>query len=430
MAMKSTMQKRLTAALLCCLAAFPAGAQPFPGLFGELFGLPRAQVREEPQKKAVEMEYDLIFDWTFLNDECDGGRWDLLPSGTMAGARLSPYAGIRIDRGSAGVHRVLGGVDILKEFGARPTAAGFEADPLLENGRLIREFSLYYRFDKRSGATGFRAVLGSFPRALTGGSYSPLIYSDAAVFYDNNFDGMLLQFSRPRSFYEIGLDWNGKYGVDRREEFNVFTYGESMLCDWFGLGWEGMFHHYADSDHAKGVVDDHLLHPWMRFDFAEATGLQALRAEMGPVAYYCRDRRYPGHEFRFGGQIATDIRHWGFGLSNLFYYGQDLLPYFADKDASGAVFGTDLYMRHPLYRIDTGLARRPGVFDRLSLYWAPEIGEFVSVRLAASVFFNNGYTGFEQKGTLLFHLDRNGKGRKTAARRRKDVQTPSRKIPL
>ena len=305
--------KKTLIALSLLLAALPAGAQMFPDLFGGLFGQPRVQQPAQPQKKAVELDYDLIFNWTFVNDEFDGGRWDLCPSGTLAGARLSPFLGIRIDRGEAGVHRILGGIDLFKEFGAHPTAAGFEADPLLENARLIREFSLYYRLDRSFGKTDMRAVFGSFPRALTQGHYSPLIYSDAKVFYDNNFDGLLLSFRRPESLYEIGLDWNGMYGVDRREEFNVFTYGASSLADWFALGWEGMFHHYADSDHAKGVVDDHILHPWARFDFAERTGLQALRLEAGPVAYYCRDRRYHGHEFRFGGLAVTDLRQWNFG---------------------------------------------------------------------------------------------------------------------
>lgn len=422
------MQRFWIAALLALTLCPGLAAQTFPDLFRDFFG--QSPRRETParEQKAVEMEYDLIFNWTFLNEEFDGSGTDLFHSGTVAGARLSPYMGIRIDRGREGTHRVLAGVDILKEFGARPTEQGFEADPLLENARLIREFALYYRYDNRFGKTGFSAVLGSFPRVLTGGSYSRLIWSDAAVFYDNNFDGMLLQFRRPRSFYEIALDWNGLYGVDRREEFNVFTSGASGLTPWLSLGWEGMFHHYADSDHAKGVVDDHILHPWVRFDFSEATGLQALRAQAGPVAYYCRDRRYPGHEFRFGGQLETDVRQWNVGLSNTLYYGNDLLPYFSDTDAAGQPFGTGLYMRHPLYRISSDPAGIPGIYDRLSLYWAPEIAEFLSIRLSGSVYFNNGFAGLEQKGTLLLHLDRLGKARKAASSRRPSTRTIQ--IPL
>ena len=422
--------KKILLALSFALTAFPAGAQMFPDLFGGLFGQPQVQQPARQEKKAVELDYDLIFNWTFVNDEFDGGRWDLCPSGTMAGARLSPYLGIKIDRGEAGVHRLLGGVDVLKEFGAHPTANGVEADPLLENARLIREFALYYRFDKSFGKTDMRAVFGSYPRALTRGDYSAAIYSDAATFYDNNFDGMLLSFRRPKSFYEIGLDWNGLYGVDRREEFNVFTYGESKLTDWLGLGWEGMFHHYADSEHAKGVVDDHILHPWARFDFAGMTGLQALQVEAGPVAYYCRDRRYPDYEFRFGGFIISDLRQWNVGLRNYLYYGNDLLPYFCDTDASGAVFGTDLYMRMRMFRVDTDPARIPGIFDYVSLYWEPQISEFVSLHLNAAVVFNNGYSGLEQRLILKFHLDRLDKhARKPAAKVRRKSE-PTQQIPL
>ena len=422
--------KKTLIPLFFLLAAFPAGAQVFPDLFGGLFGQVQPQQAAPQKKKAVELDYDLIFNWTFINDEFDGGRWDLCPSGTIAGARLSPYLGVRIDRGADGVHRILGGVDILKEFGAHPTAAGAEADPLLENARLIREFALYYRFDKSFGKTDMRAVFGSYPRALARGDYSAIIYSDAKVFYDNNFDGMLLSFRRPKSFYEIGLDWNGLYGIDRREEFNVFTYGESALSGWFGLGWEGMFHHYADSEHAKGVVDDHILHPWARFDFAGMTGLQALECKAGPVAYYCRDRRYPSHEFRFGGFMVSDIRQWNVGLRNYLYYGNDLLPYFGDTDAAGSVFGTDLYMRMRMFRVDTDPARLPGIFDYLSFYWEPQLSEFVSLRLNAAVLFNNGYSGLEQRLMLKFHLDRLDKhARKAVAKVRKKTE-PMQRIPL
>ena len=84
-----------------------------------------------------------------------------------------------------------------------------------------------------------------------------------------------------------------------------------------------------------------------------------------------------------------------------------------------------------MFRVDTDPARIPGVFDYLSLYWEPQISEFVSLHLNAAVLFNNGYSGLEQRLFLKFHLDRLGKhARKKAAAKTARRTEPTQRIPL
>ena len=396
------MRRFLLLVLLSLSVSVPGAAQGLEDFFGEFFGFP-----SRTERKPFSFTGDLLFDWTFLNDEIRPEGPEGLVSGTMAGARLTPFAGIKVDGGKAGVHRILGGMDIFKEFGGDPVRAG--------------EVLLYYRYANRFGNTEFSALAGCFPRLKTGGDYDRMVLSDEVRFYDNNLDGLLLQFRRPRSFYEICLDWNGKYGVERREEFNVFTYGESALLDWLKLGWEGMFHHYANSVVAKGVVDDHVLNPWVAFDFSSRTRLQALSVKAGPVLSYQRDRRYKEFEVPWGFLVTTDVRNWSFGIRNDLYYGWSMVPYFYKTDSTGSRFGTDLYMRSMKIALDTGYDG--GLADILSFYWAPRLGEFLSVRVNCELLFNRGsYIGMDQYGTLVFDLENIGK-RRSSARGRRNPQT-------
>lgn len=380
------MKRVLLPVLLFFILSLPGEAQGLDDFFGEFFGIP-----SRVERKPFSFTGDLLLDWTFLNDEIRSGDPEGLVSGTMAGVRLTPFAGIKVDRGRGGIHQVFAGVDFFKEFGGDPTRVG--------------DIQLYYRYDNRFGHTEFSALAGSFPRLKTEGDYDRMIFSDEVRFYDNSLDGLLLQFRRPKSFYEICLDWNGQYGTVRREEFNVFTYGESALLPWMKLGWEGMFHHYANSVVAKGVVDDHILNPWILFDFASSTRLQALSAKVGPVVSYQRDRRYEDIEFPWGFSLTTDIRNWGFGVRNFLYYGWSMVPYFYKMDSTGARFGNDLYMRSLKAALDTGY--NGGLADILSFYWAPRLGDFLSVRISCELLFNRGnYIGMDQYGTLTLNLEK------------------------
>lgn len=53
----------------------------------------------------------------------------------------------------------------------------------------------------------------------------------------------------------------GQYGQARREKFMIYTSGEGKVLPFLSLGYAGYMLHYANSEQAKGLVDNILLNP-------------------------------------------------------------------------------------------------------------------------------------------------------------------------
>ena len=361
--------------------------------------------RQEPAAR-VRFDYNVHFDWFFVNNEYSASHQAYGPSRTMTGLRLTPLAGLRIDQRNGWSHRLLGGIDIEKDFGANPFGTGEEADRKQENWNLFRELKIYYTFQAQFKKTDFSFVAGIFPRYETRGRYTTAVLSDPVRFYDNNLEGLLLRFARPKSYYEVGLDWNGKYGVRRHERFNIFSYGDVYILPWLHFGWQGMFQHYAGAEEQPGVVDEHFLNPYFTFDFAPMSGLQALHLQTGLFAAYQRDRRWSRVEVPLGLDIVTAVRHWNVGLRNEFYWGQSMMPFYTLADSEGVPYGNRLYNRGAYWQVRTDPAQTPAVYDRLEVYWEPRISEFLKIRIAAVAHFNEGFSGWQQIATLAFDLDK------------------------
>ena len=357
------------------------------------------------ERTTVAFDYNVHFDWFFVNNEYGASQNAFGPSQTMTGFRLTPLAGLRVDQRNGMRHRLLGGIDIEKDFGANPFGTGAESDKKQENWNLFREIKVYYTFRAQFKKTDFSFVAGIYPRYETRGKYTTAILSDPVRFYDNNLEGLLLRFSRPKSYYEVGLDWNGKFGTDRHERFNIFSYGDAAVTSWLHLGWQAMFQHYAGSRNQSGVVDDHFVNPFVTFDFAPMTGLQALRLTAGPFVAYERDRRWKTVEWPWGLDVVTEVKHWGVGIRNEFYWGQSMLPLYTLEDPDGVPYGSTLYYRGAYWRVRTDAADLPAVYDRLEAYWMPRLNDWLRIRIAAVAHFNKGYSGWQQIATLIFDLD-------------------------
>jgi len=405
------------AAALLSAASLPA--QDFGDLFGNFFGTPRQQVQSKPRGGA-EFVYDVNFNFAFVNNEFDASGGWFIPSATIAAARITPYVGFEIDRGVYGTHRIMTGIDVLKNFGANPTSYGAESDPSLENKALLREITLWYQYRRKFGKTDFLAVAGVFPRHLCGGKYTTAVFSDGVRFFDNNAEGMMLKWRRPRSNYEVILDWNGLYGTDRREQFNILSYGECYLTDRLYLGWQGMFHHYANSANVGGVVDDHLINPFVAYDLTKAVPVEVLTVSVGAYLGYQCDRRYlEDVKTPLGASLVTDVRNWRVGLRNELYYGENLLPFFYDKDNGGNMYGTNLYCRSGAWKVSRN--GTPGFYDNVELYWKPVVSEFVYIKISAMAHFNPTFSGWQQLVILNFDLEKIGK-QPTAARKQRRQQ--------
>jgi len=164
--------------------------------------------------------------------------------------------------------------------------------------------------------------------------------------------------------------------------------------------------HYANSVQAKGLVDNILVNPYARFDFADKNSFQTLSLRLGWLQAMQRDRRYVGaFIFPFGGEFDQEIRRWNVGIYNRMFFGFDMMPYYNSVDNAGLKYGTDLYFSDPFYRIHDDVGTGAGFYDRLEVYYEPEIGSYLKLRVSALFHFNGSrYSGCQQMVSLRFNL--------------------------
>ena len=367
----------------------------------------------------VRLAYDVNFKMNFDNRE---NRSDLSTSMTIFGARLTPEVGIGVEQNDGTQHRVMLGVDVMKDFGRGPDAS---PDGLVPgnngygNADLFHEMTLYYRMDRRMGKTDFSLTAGIFPKRYSmSREYSPAFISDSLKFYDNNYEGLLLTFSRPKSYYEVGCDWMGMFGIYERERFMLFSHGRSSVLPWLSLGYTAYMYHYACSATVDGVVDNILVNPSVCFDFAPFVPLQQLSLTLGWLQGAQQDRLNIGkYVFPGGGEAVFDIRNWNVGIRNRLFMGCDMMPYYDSRDAGGNKYGTGLYWGDPFYRLFSGSDSRFGkdgaynregsmaIYDRLEVYYEPRIADFLYLRVGLTAhFLESGYAGFHQQVSLIFNL--------------------------
>ena len=399
-------------------------------------GMPCAAGSEEDVPEAGETEtrgglkvrfaYDVNFEMNFDNRE---NTSDLSPSMTVFGARLTPEIGIGVTQGNGTRHRVMLGVDIMKDFGRGPDASPDGLVPGNKgyaNADLFKEMTMYYRMDRRMGKTDFSLTAGIFPKRFSmSREYSPAFISDSLKFYDNNYEGLLLSFSRPKSCYEVGCDWMGMFGRYERERFMLFSHGRSQILSWLSLGYTAYMYHYACSSTVDGVVDNILLNPWICLDAAPVVPLQQLSLTVSWLQGAQQDRLNVGeYVFPFGAEFTFDVRKWNVGLRNRLFVGRDMMPYYDSRDAGGYKYGNSLYWGDPFYRLFSGndsrfagagssddamplydRSRSIGIYNRLEAYYEPRIADFLYLKVGlVAHFLETGYAGFHQQVSLIFNL--------------------------
>ena len=359
----------------------------------------------------VRFVYDVNFEYDFDNREFDKGNELFTESATLFGARLTPSIGLSAGQDGRTTHKIMIGIDVMKEFGKRPVNidGSPEADKGLENTRLFREMTLYYGIDSRLGRWTVKGYAGMFPRYFSEGEYSKAFFSDSLRFYDNNLEGALVKARGPKSYFELAFDWNGKFGQDRREEFIMFSYGKHEVTSWFSLGYSLMYHHYANTAEYGSVVDNGLVQPFVRFGFEPFTGLQDLSVKLSWYQALQSDRRLdnPGRT-PGGAEVTIGVRNWNVGLENSLYTGRNLMPFYNSIDDGGFKYGHNVYTGSPFYRVTPWSTGEWSCYDRLEVYYEPHIADFLDLRLAVVAHFPDGfkYGGMQQKLSLVFNLDR------------------------
>ena len=155
----------------------------------------------------------------------------------------------------------------------------------------------------------------------------------------------------------------------------------------------------------KGVVDDHLFHPYFKLDFSSFTGLDTFEFQAGAMIGYQADRLFGRKSFPVGADVVLDLQKWGFGIRNEAYYGGSQCPFYALTDDIGEVYADNLYFRSSIWQITPDAT--PGFYDRVDAYWEKDLCDEVSlgVRLVGH-FAQGGFQGWQQLLSATVNLDK------------------------
>ena len=380
----------------------------------------------QAQQKAT-FSYGADFQYYFDNREYDGAGNRFETSGTVHAARLTPTVGVKVE-GERLTHRLTLGIDVMKNMGEAPVS---ESDKDLQNIGLFREMTFWYGLESQRRKDKFSLFAGIFPRKYSffGSGYPDwssdavktdlvpsLFVSDVNQFYDNNIEGLLLKYETRRGYCEAGLDWMGMIGHERRERFQIFSYGSFALAgDFLRAGWTATMCHFANTLEYRGVVDNILVSPFVTL----TSGKRDFRwsAKLSYIQGIHQDRiNETGLEPAFGGLLTLNLGYKKIGVLNDSYYGNGQMPYWFTIDGGGNMLGQDLYSGSPFYRVcdEDGNWRHSGFYDRAEIYWQPYIADFVRLRLSAVFhFMGEVYEGCQQKLSVLFDLGRALEGKKS-----------------
>ncbi|MBQ9660998.1 MAG: hypothetical protein IJV37_07045 [Bacteroidales bacterium] len=358
--------RKLFCILLFCTLALPASAQ---------------RTRE-----GFAWEYDADFQFIFDNREFAFSKDAVIPSGTLNVLVLAPTVGFSFRQSHTVHHRLSAGVELAHDLGS-----GVWSD-------IAREALIYYDAHVRTRHGTFEGLAGIFPRRFLEGYYSEAFFSGLIRNTDRNLEGILLKWRSERFFAELGADWMGQYGQNRRERFQLMSSGRWSATPWLSLGWTGSFYHFAGSELAPNAVDNHLLEPWLKLDAAGHSGWDELSLRAALLAGYQRDRAQSSRPtIPLGGDVMLTARRWGLTLQNETFFGGNLLPLLGQTDPAGNRYGTDLYFCLPTYN---------GFYDRVELNWMPRLNRFLTLRLAVRAHFGReGFLGWQQQFYLRFSLD-------------------------
>ena len=333
----------------------------------------------------LSFEYGFDGDFRFDNREFSVSDERLSPSMTIGAVVLTPSVGVGFGQSDSARHRLMAGVDLRRDFGSGQTTD------------IFQEVTLWYDVCLKLPRGCFKAAAGVFPRSKIEGEYSEAFWSDSLRFNDRNLDGVLLEWRSSDFFAELGLDWMGMAGYDRKERFEIFSSLRWDALEWLSLGWSAVMYHYAGSELSPGVVDNHKFNPYVRLSAAHLTGMQDLSLKAGPVLTYQWDRVNDASPVTpCGAEFVLGAQKWNISVQNTTYLGQNLMYYYEGRDTGGFPYGNNLYRGLNFYR---------GFYDRLEIFWTPHFTSWLDFRLGARLHFDSsGYLGWAQVASLTVHL--------------------------
>ena len=80
-------------------------------------------------------------------------------------------------------------------------------------------------------------------------------------------------------------------------------------------------------------------------------------------------------------------------------------PYYNSKDAGNDKYGDRLYFGDPFYRMHDDGTTGVGVYDRLEVFYEPQVGPYLKIGIGARFHFHGSrYSGCQQVVSLKFNL--------------------------
>ncbi len=341
--------------------------------------------------------YDVGFDLRFDNREYT--LEELSPSGTIFGARIDPSIGF-ITGFYKSRHTLVGGLSFSRDFGSvKNGGAGVGRDVFFWYG-YERELDEDLVF----GLTG-----GIFPRSASRESWSTAFFSERRCWYDPYMEGLLLSLDGDRGRIELGCDWLGKHGAapDIKEQFLLFSAGHLKPLKWLKIGYNGYMMHLANSAEAPGVADNILAEPYLEFELGGGRRFfSEFSLRLGWIQSLQRDREV-SKDFQTPGlgELSLKAVRSDFGISNSFYYGSDILPLYNSLDTGGTPYADRLYFSDPFFRIDAEGSGKSGYYERMEVFWAPQLGACLRLKFALVFHSNSGsYSGSQQIIGISYNL--------------------------
>lgn len=398
--------RRFTASIISILvlACLNAGAQ-FPFLSFPELG--REMGVKTLPASTTELDYDVDFQYYFDNREFSGSDMTLMRSQTIHAARLAPSVGVRMNMDPTTTMRLMAGANFIQNMGERSGCVGNEGASV---GAGFTGPLLYYKIDKLFPQGIFSASAGIYPGSESEGEYSRAMISDSTRFYDSEMEGVFFKYRTARFYAELGLDWCGKYGQLRREQFRIFSSGRYDFNRTFSAGWAVDAGHFANSEEIRVVMDNIIGNAFVRADIAHLTGMDELSVKAGALAAYQRNRRLDSKgQVPGGAEIVLTAQHRHAGISSTLYAGGDMMPYydqeFSSSDGTTWTNGSYLYRGEAFYRTGYAGARWYGCTE---IYYEPHIFDLMDLKLSVDIHYMDGHgmLGSQQKFSLIIDLDR------------------------
>ena len=294
---------------------------------------------------------------------------------TIFSFRLSPEIGIGLTDWLGGKHRLIAGVHYTQPLGG-------------DWGDVRFVPTAYYQFSIK----GFSVALGAIPFKERSETMPDWLMYDSIAYARPNIQGALLSYTSRHGFAEFMCDWRGSQSPERREMFRLVLNGRYRY-KWFNIGGYGQINHkakFAPPHPYEGVCDDIYVNPQVGFDASDYVPMDSLALRIGYILGI-QNHREAGISRMPQGVMVELYANWRFiGLKNTFWYGDDLMPYYAE-------FGSDLNQGDPFYRSP--------LYNRTDLFVYLYRNNFVNCYFSWNFHYDSIRLQHQQQLIVRFSLD-------------------------